>query len=285
MAYPSIITSFSYPTPSNRLNNPSHSSLENLQSSTIGQIEAFIGTDASVQGTLVYDIRSPLSNGGGHIQTAVTGGTGQTTFNKGDILVATSPSVLSKLAAGQDGQALVYNSSLASGLGPATPGGVKIFATASVIGVQNIEASIFSVVIPGSTLGTNNAVKATSFVNFFQMNGIVASVKALYGGNVISSVTLNQVGNVNTSMMGEIRYTLIGNQATNQQRVILQVSLLPNKINAFANTNVSSLIAFYGMSTSSVESSANQTMGLTIINNNSGSDVLKVDATIIEKIQ
>lgn len=116
MAFPSTITTFSYPSPTDRLNNPSHSGLENTQSSAIGQIQAFIGTDSSAIGTLTYDIRSPLSNGGGHVQTANKGGTGQTTYTKGDILVAQSSSVLTKLAVGADGSNLTADSTQLTGV-------------------------------------------------------------------------------------------------------------------------------------------------------------------------
>ncbi len=116
MAFPSVITSFSYPSPTNRLDNPSHSGLENTQSSAIGQLQAFIGTDASAVGTLQYDIRSPLSDGGGHVQTANKGGTGQTSYTKGDLLIAQSSSVFTKFAIGADGAVLSADSTTAAGV-------------------------------------------------------------------------------------------------------------------------------------------------------------------------
>ena len=116
MAFPSIITSFSYPQPTDKLNSPSHSALENTQSSAIGQLQTFIGTDSSAMGTLTYDIRSTDSNGGGHIQSANKGGTGQTTFTKGDILVATSSSVITKFAIGPDNKVLTSDSTQAAGV-------------------------------------------------------------------------------------------------------------------------------------------------------------------------
>lgn len=116
--FPSILNTFNRPTPTDRLNSPSHSALHNTVSSALGQVEAFIGRvgDSSTLGTLVYDVRSPDSGGGGHVQSANKGGTGQTSYTKGDLLVATSSSVISKLAAGIDGQVLFANSSTASGV-------------------------------------------------------------------------------------------------------------------------------------------------------------------------
>lgn len=114
--WPSVLTTFSYPNPTDRLNNPSHSGVERAQNSVISQMQTFIGTQSSVQGTLLYDVRSPLSDGGGHIQTANKGGTGQTNYNKGDILVASSSSVLTKLAVGSDGATLTVDSAAQTGL-------------------------------------------------------------------------------------------------------------------------------------------------------------------------
>lgn len=110
MPYPSTVGTLTDPQPTDRLNSPSHSGIEQAQNTNIEEIQTFVGTTSSAVGTLIYDIRSTNSNGGGHVQTANKGGTGQTTFTKGDILVAQSSSVLSKFAVGGEGQVLVANS-------------------------------------------------------------------------------------------------------------------------------------------------------------------------------
>ena len=116
--FPSVLSSYTDPIASNRLNSPSHSSIESAQNSGISQLEAVIGIAgaSSVVGTYEYLVKSPASNGGGHVQTANKGGTGQTTFNKGDVLVAQSSSVLSKLALGTDNYVLTADSAQATGL-------------------------------------------------------------------------------------------------------------------------------------------------------------------------
>ena len=116
--FPSILNTFNRPTATDRLNSPSHSALHNTVSSALGQVEAFIGKagNGSTVGTLLYDVRSPDSNGGGHVQTANKGGTGQTSYTKGDFLVATSSSVLAKLAVGADGENLIADSSQSAGV-------------------------------------------------------------------------------------------------------------------------------------------------------------------------
>lgn len=116
--YPSVITALTNPLATQKLNAPSHSGIETAQNTDITAIETFIGVEgnSSTVGTLIYDIRSPASNGGGHVQVANKGGTGQTTFTKGDILVAQSSSVLSKLAVGTDAYVLVSDSTQQTGV-------------------------------------------------------------------------------------------------------------------------------------------------------------------------
>lgn len=100
MPYPSTVTTFTNPTPNDKLNSPSHSSIETAQNTGLSEIQTFVGTLSSAVGTLVYDIRSANSNGGGHVQTAVKGGTGQTSYTKGDLLVGQNTSTLTKFAVG-----------------------------------------------------------------------------------------------------------------------------------------------------------------------------------------
>jgi len=131
MSFPSTFSAFTRVAPTDRLNNPSHSALHNTVSSALGQVEAVIGVDGdnSVLGTIIGDLRSPGSGGGGHIQTANKGGTGQTSFTKGDILVASSASVLTKLSAGANGLSLRTDSTTATGL---TYGSGNTFPTVRV---------------------------------------------------------------------------------------------------------------------------------------------------------
>jgi len=135
--FPSVLNSFTRPTSTDRLNSPSHSALHNTVSSALGQVEAVIGVDGanSVVGTLMYNVRSPASDGGGHVQVANKGGTGQTSYTKGDILVAQSSSVLTKLAiSATDGQVITSDSTAATGIswGAGPRPTVRVYSTASV---------------------------------------------------------------------------------------------------------------------------------------------------------
>lgn len=150
--YPSVITTFTNPNANNRLNAPSHSSIESAQNNGLTQVMNFVGTEgsSSTLGTLIYDARSPASNGGGHVQTANKGGTGQTNYNQGDILVGQSSSVLAKLASAgnPDGYALILDSTQATGIKWGTPGNVPIrtvYANPSIM--TWVRPSIFSYII------------------------------------------------------------------------------------------------------------------------------------------
>jgi len=280
MAFPSTLSTFNQVSPTDRLNSPSHSALHNAVSSAIGQVEAVIGVEgaSSVVGTLEYFIKSPDSDGGGHIQTANKGGTGQTSYTKGDLLVATSSSVLAKLAVGASGQTLVASVGAASGMIWANPNGSRVNVNASVFNIQENavvgEVSVMSVTIPGSTLGTNNAVRATAFINISNVFSSVVA-RARFGNNLVASVMLR---NISASIAGTMTATLMANNNVALQRGILQVNLAPNHL---VGAGVTSVIGLYNMNTSSVESSANQTLGLTLM----GADTqIAVNGVIVEKI-
>lgn len=116
MPYPSTVGTFTNPNPTQRLNNPSQSSVVTALNTAVTEIETFVGTLSSAVGTLVYDIRATASGGGGHVQSANKGGTGQTSYAKGDLLVASSSSVLSKLTVGQNNLVLTADSTESSGM-------------------------------------------------------------------------------------------------------------------------------------------------------------------------
>lgn len=142
--FPSILTSYTNPNPTDRLNSPSHSGIETNQNLGVSQLENVIGVEGatSVVGSFQYLVKSPASNGGGHVQTPGTGGTGQTTYSKGDVLVAQSAAVISKLAiTATDGLALVADSTQAVGIKWGVPNNkpnVRIFS------VNGTTSSVFT---------------------------------------------------------------------------------------------------------------------------------------------
>ena len=219
MAYPSVITSLTNPLATDKLNSPSHSGIETAQNTDITAIETFLGTtNTSVVGSLIYDVRSPDSNGGGHIQTANKGGTGQTSFTKGDILVATSSSVIAKLAVGLDGKAIVANSSMASGLeyqGVATAKNLQdqtnTYASASVV-----SASVYSITFPNivSVLSAGQSF-AVKFPTTPAGSILALQVSSLVAQRILLPNLANPpVGIIRASMIG-----IVENDGTNWQLV------------------------------------------------------------------
>lgn len=197
--YPSVIGSLTNPLPSNTLNNPSHSGLHQSENGEIIAIETFVGTTSSAVGTLIYDIRAAASGGGGHIQTATLGGTGQTTYIKGNLLVAQSSNVLTKLAVGTDGQALIADSSQATGMKWGTPGTVPsvIVVAASSVYTAN-PARTFAVVEivggGGGATGTAGAGAGGYGRSVLPISSITSSVLVTIGaagtGNSNGGATL-----------------------------------------------------------------------------------------------
>lgn len=280
--FPSTLSSFSYPTSSNKLNSPSHSALHNTVSSAVGQLEAVVGLDysGSVLGTIIGDLRSASSGGGGHVQTANLGGTGYAGgYTKGDTLVASASSVLTKVAIGTDNQVVMVDASQPTGLKYASP--TLVGQVASVISIRSVaETSILTVSVPSSVVGSGNVVESTMFVNKFAATGSVL-VKATYGGAVLSSVMVVPTGTL-ASISGRINYTILAN-GNNNQRGILEVNLGQQKDPSAFGSVVS--VRLYDMNTSSVATATNKTMGVTMIMSNAGAnDYVDVDGSYVKKI-
>lgn len=108
-----------FPTPASGqpLSNPNHiTDTVNVHDAIIA-LETKVGVNSSsVTSSLDYIAKDANSNGGGHVQTPVKGGTGQITYAKGDILVAQSSSVLAKLGVGANGSALIADSTQNNGV-------------------------------------------------------------------------------------------------------------------------------------------------------------------------
>jgi len=286
MPYPSTISTISSPSPTDRLNSPSHSGVENAQSSAIGEIENFIGLagNSSTVGTLLYDIRSSDSNGGGHVQTAVKGGTGQTTYTKGDILVAQSPSVLTKVAIGNDGDILKVNSSTASGVNwiqDSTPKVITSVLTTLV--PPGTETSIVSVTVNGSTLGSTNAFFSRINLTLDKAAGANHSVigRIYYGGDRVGSVLFSSKAAIEaSSVFSVIEHTMVEDGPTNRQQNATTLFIPVPSVKSELT------LAPYNTMTSSIESSANQTFGITLQSSGSGGTPgrVTVNTLVVEKI-
>lgn len=197
--FPSILSTFTNPLPTQFLNSPSHSSIESAQNNAIAQLENVIGVEgsSSTVGSLEYLIKSPASNGGGHVQTAVTGGTGQTNYIKGDMLVAQSPSVFSKLAVGSNGLVLVADSNQATGVRWGSGGipTVRMYTNASVLTWTKPSTLGYIIVTAIGGGGSGGGTTATTSAGGGGGGGGYAQIKII-ASNLGTNVQVNVGGSV-----------------------------------------------------------------------------------------
>lgn len=185
----------------------------------ITALETKVGVDNSTDvNSLDYLIKSSVSNGGGHIQTANKGGTGQTTYSKGDLLVGSSSSVLTKLAVGADGLAVVADSTQATGIGYAA------VATAQVIQNQTntyaiasvLSASVYGITFPAIvSVLTQGQGFQVRFPTANASSMIALQVSSLVAQRIkMPDLTNPAVGAISSSMIG-----ILENDGTNWQLV------------------------------------------------------------------
>ncbi len=279
--FPSTLSVFNRPTSSDRLNSPSHSALHNTVSSALGQVEAVIGVlgDNSVLGTLNTTVFSPSSDGGGHVQSAVKGGTGQTTYTKGDTLVASNSSTLTRLAVGGNGQALVSDSSQNVGVRWVTTSQILTPTTTSIVSsTSSVVATYFSGTIPSNTIN-GGGYKFTTQLPKFETDGGSLSLKVNYGDGMAASL-LTTISGYTGNTSGVIDGMVVGTQVSSQLGFV-RISTAANK----GITTTSSVIYGYGYGNSSVNSSTDQTITVTgsIIGSATRTSVL-IGFTAIEKL-
>ena len=288
--FPSVLSTISDPAATDRLNSPSHSSIESSQNDAVEKIETFVGTLSSAVGTLMYDIRAAASDGGGHVQGANKGGTGQTTFVKGDLLLAQSSSVISKLAIGANSDVLVADSSQQLGV---RWGAARIAVSHASVSTFNFDRSstmsVLSVNILGSTLGITGVIRATIPMIVGVGYGTEGALRGLVNFNVGygtssfwgSVATQTSVGAIMASFAGAFITEIIAASAVGAQRLISRGIFVTESINP-------SVKGFYRSSMIAEESSS--TLGFTV-SFRSTSDAISssalgvlTDGYIIEKI-
>lgn len=289
MAYPSIISVISNPQATDRLNNPSHSTIHQNENTAITEIETFVGTLSSTVGTLVYDIRAAASNGGGHVQTANKGGTGQITYNKGDLLIASSSSVLSRLAIGADNQVLQADSSQALGVKWSAVIANKIAVQSSTVGftITGSVFTLFNASVIGSTLGTNNAIRFTAgFSNLTLSGSKIVQFSVNYGGGQILSLNGTAAAAGTSALQGIISGTIVANGSQSLQKSVGEIVFASagGENAGDANVGVTKfMVTNYG--TSSVESSANQNLSITaILTGANSTNTIVGEFIVVEKV-
>lgn len=243
-----------------------------------------MGTINSIVGSLSYDIRGVGSNGGGHVQSANKGGTGQTNFVKGDLLVATSSSVISKLAISSvAGYVLQTDTSQSTGIAWGV-GTSKVFTTAtSITTATTARTSLFTAAIPGGTLSTSNAIQGRAYIGV--VNGINAvnnlTLELEYGGNNLTGVVTAIRANNSNVKEGYMDFLVVANGAVNSQK--MNFTYLANFGNDFTTTDP---VYTYGRTISSVASGsdANLIAFATMSNGDGTNTYLRMHSAVVEKI-
>jgi hypothetical protein len=286
MAYSSTFSTLTNPQATDRLNNPSHSALHQAENAAILEIERAVGLDSSVLGTVIGDLRNAASNGGGHVQTANKGGTGQTTFNKGDVLVAQSTSVLSKLAIGIDGTFLQADSTQATGVkwGNVAANKIALITTPASVVSSSALTTLFTTTIPGSTLGTNNAIRFKAYLSQISINNSDITLTANYGGNSVFALhSNNQSGPVVLGAQGFIEGMIVGAASVTSQKAFGQVYANNPGVESTGLTIAIPKLEIMAYGTSSINSTADQPFTLTAqFGNTQGSIVTQF--MVVERI-
>jgi hypothetical protein len=208
-------------------------------------------------------LRNSNSNGGGHVQTANKGGTGQTTYNKGDILVATSASVLSKLAISSTlGDVLQVDASQATGMKWGGTVANKIVAKSSIVsadgGLSSIVTSLLYTTVPGSTLGVTNAIRYTGYIHNLRTTTSDFVLGISYGNNQFFTTTFNALANANR-YSGAIEGMLVGNNSSVAQAGYVKMYLS----NSVLGGTTGNVIYVSSLVTSSVNSASDQVLSIT----------------------
>lgn len=150
---------------------------------------------------------------------------------------------------------------------------------ASSTGVQGI----WSITLPGGTLGTNNAVKARTYVDNFQVDaGATVSMILTYGATAVASVTATASGN--PVAKGFIDVDLVANSSTTDQVGTYSMWLHGNDFFVGGGQGFSGGMSKTGTATT-VDSTQDKTLKLEIqFNTSSSSNSIVTKETIIEKI-
>jgi hypothetical protein len=138
------------------------------------------------------------------------GGTGQTTYTKGDILGATGPNALGKLAVGTDGQILQADAASPHGFRWFTLNTAASYLLGSVhtdvtVTGTTTETSLFSIVVPGGAMGINGVLRVRVHI---PTNNRTAtnSIRLKFGGsNVFAFAYTNATNYENCIYDFEIR--------------------------------------------------------------------------------
>jgi len=115
----------------------------------------------------------------------------------------------------------------------ASGGGTKLAIDTTEVTVGNtaVETTLFTVAIPGGTLGTNNAIRFNSIIRSTGMvntNGETLTIRVKYGATTVSSIVINDPETQFTDLGGSLFGYIIADGATNAQKAGAQIILTDN---------------------------------------------------------
>jgi hypothetical protein len=157
--------------------------------------------------------------------TPAQGGTGQVTYTKGDILIASDASTLTKLGVGTNDHVLTADSTQATGVkwaAVSASAGVavqNVDVTATTVSNTAAETSVYGYSVPGGTLSTNHALRLTLIGTMLNNTGSLQAVtiKLYYGGNLILNSTGMDAATSSNGRSITAQFFLSALNATNAQ--------------------------------------------------------------------
>lgn len=216
------------------------------------------------------------------LKSVAMGGTGATSFTDGGVLIGNSTGAIQVTSAGTAGQVLTSNG---AGVDPTfqTAFSNKILVDRTDVTVTGTtsETTLYTVSVAGGTLGTNNAIEGR--INLSSIGGPNAdrtwTIRLKYGGSTIATAPLGPVSLFSsTNSSGWIDFRVIAAGATNSQEGYVNCT---GFVTAFNQTNNGPFAD--GVGTSAVDSTANQTLLVSVQMNNTDMTI-SATSCVIRKI-
>lgn len=221
------------------LNNAANQILLDADGTFTGQItmdtlaasRTYTFPDASGEVTLLGQLIDLASEVTGTLPVG-NGGTGQSTYTKGDILVATDATTLVKLAVGVNGDILTVDSVQSEGVKYDSitdiVGNTGVIRTTSAdVTVVNTttETTIFTFTIPANTLGTDNSTRLFIQGRVTDNTGGGAqllTVRLKYGATTVATRIIESVTGI-TDQGYPFMFALMADGATNAQEAMMKL--------------------------------------------------------------
>lgn len=155
----------------------------------------------------------------------------------------------------------------------------KLYAAVVDFTVTTTEHNVFSVTVPGGTLSTNNAIRARIFVSDIDGNGGSVSTMSLRVKYGTTTSTLSvTVDSADANNAGWYSVEILGAGATNSQQIVQSF------VASTSGNDVTANIASYGLATSAIDSTANQTLQFTMQGSTAPSN-FRIQSILVEAIQ